>query len=64
MYFSGDVRIYEFLAGEDLGYKPSVFKQAKFDYSPLGKIFNERLSEEDQKQGILKSFINIDDEKK
>ena len=30
----------------------------------MGKIFNERLSEEDQKQRILKSFINIGDEKK
>ena len=26
------------LTGEDLGYKPSVIEQAKFEYSPLGKI--------------------------
>ena len=49
---------------EDLGYKPSVAEQAKFEYYPLGKIFNERLSKEDQKQGILKSLINIGNEKK
>ena len=38
-YSSGDLRKYEYLTGEDLGYKPSVFEQAKFDYSPLGNIF-------------------------
>ena len=27
---------YEYLTGEDLGYKPSVFEKAKFEYSPLG----------------------------
>ena len=38
-YSSGDLRKYEYLTGEDLGFKPSVFEQAKFDYSPLGNIF-------------------------
>ena len=27
---------YEYWTGEDLGYKPSVFEKAKFEYSPLG----------------------------
>ena len=36
----------EYLTGEDLRYKPSVFKQAKSDYSPLGKVFNKGLDEE------------------
>ena len=31
---SDDLRKYEYLTGEYLGYKPSVFEQAKFDYSP------------------------------
>ena len=31
-YSSGDLRKYENLTGEDLGYKPSVFEQDKFDY--------------------------------
>ena len=35
-YSSGNLRKYEYLTGEDLGYKPSVIEQAKFDYSPLG----------------------------
>ena len=26
---------YEYWTGEDLGYKPSVFEKAKFEYSPL-----------------------------
>ena len=32
---SGDLRKYKYLTGEDLGYKPCVFEQAKFDYSLL-----------------------------
>ena len=39
VYSSGDLGKYEYLTGEDLGYKSSVFEQAKFDYSPLGKLF-------------------------
>ena len=27
---------FEYLTGEDLGYKPNVFEKAKFEYSPLG----------------------------
>ena len=30
-YSSGDLRKYEYLTGEDLRYKASVFEQAKFD---------------------------------
>ena len=44
-YSSGDLRKYEYLTGEDLGYKPSVIEQAKFDYSPLSmslsKVFKK-----------------------
>ena len=29
---------YEYLNGKNLGYKTSVVEQAKFEYSPLGKI--------------------------
>ena len=42
---------YELLTGEDLGLKPSTVEQAKFEYSPLGKIFNKGLSEDDKKEG-------------
>ena len=37
---SGNLDKYKYLTGEDLNYKPSTAKQAKFDYSPLSKFFN------------------------
>ena len=52
---------YELLTGEDLGLKRSIVEQAKFEYSPLGKVFNKGLSEEDKKEGILKRLENIKD---
>ena len=51
---------YEYLAGEDLGYKPGVVEQAKFEYSPLGKIFNKGLDKEDKKEGLLKRLKNVE----
>ena len=49
-----------FLTGENLGLKPSVVKQVKFEYSPLGKIFNKGLKEEDKKEELLKRLKNIE----
>ena len=43
-------------------YKPSVFEQAEFDYSLLGKIWG--LKEEDKKVGPLKRLKNIEDKNK
>ena len=51
---------YEYFTGEDWGLKPSTVEQAKFEYSPLGKIFNKGLSEEDKKGGLLKKLKNIE----
>ena len=48
------------MTGEDLGYKISMTEQAKFDYSPLSKVFNKGLDEEEKKQGLLKSVKNIE----
>ena len=59
--YSGDLRKYEFLIDEDLGYKPSVLEKAKFEYSPLGKFFNKGLKEEQKKEELLKSVKNIGD---
>ena len=36
--FSNYLDKYEYLNGKDLGYKTSVVEQAKFEYSPFGKI--------------------------
>ena len=60
-YSSGDLIKYEYLTGEDLGYKPSIVELARFVYSPLGKSFNEGLTEEDKKEGLLRSVKNIED---
>ena len=49
------------MTGEDLGLKLSTVEQAKFDISPLGKIFSKGLSEEDKKEGISKRLENIKD---
>ena len=51
---SGDLRKYEYLTGEDLGYKVSVFH-----YSPLGNIFNKGLDEVDQKEVFFKRLETI-----
>ena len=58
---SNNLDKYEYLTGEDLGLKPSTVEQAKFEYSPLCKIFNKGLNEEDKKEGILKRLKNIKD---
>ena len=54
----------EYLTGEDLGHKPSTVEQAKFEYTPLGKIFNKGLSEHDEKEGLLKRLKNIEGKSK
>ena len=45
---------YEYLTGEDLNLKPSTVEQNRFEYSPLGKIFNKGLDEDDKKEGLFK----------
>ena len=52
---------YEYLAGEDLGYKPNVFKETKFDYSTLGNIFTNRLDKDSEKEGLFKRLGNTKD---
>ena len=47
---SNNLDKYEYLTGEDLGLKPSTVEQAKFEYSQLGKVFNEMLDKDDKKE--------------
>ena len=61
---SNNLDEYELLTGEDLDLKPSTIEQAKFENSPLGKVFNKGLSEDDKKEGILKRLKNIEDKNK
>ena len=58
---SNNLDKYEYLTSEDLGLKPSTVEQAKFEYSPLGKVFNKGLKEEDKKEGLFKRLENIKD---
>ena len=58
---SNNLDKYEYLTGEDLGLKPSTVEQAKFEYSPLGKIFNKGLDKDDKKEGLFKRLENIKD---
>ena len=59
---SNNLDKYECLTGEDLDIKPSTIEQAKFEYSPLGKIFNTGLSEYDKKkEGLFKRLESIKD---
>ena len=58
---SGELDKYEYLTGEDLGYKPDVFQKAMFEYSPLGKVFNKRLKTDGKNERLLKRLKNIAD---
>ena len=60
-FSSNNLDKYEYLTGEDLDLKPSTVEQAKFEYSPLGEIFNKGLSEKERKEGLLKRLENIKD---
>ena len=57
---SNNLDKYEYLTGEDLGLKPSTVERAKFEYSPLGKIFNRGLEKDDQKEEFFKRLKNIE----
>ena len=57
---SNDLDKYEYLTGEDLDLKPNTVEQAKFEYSPVGKVFTKGL----EKEGLLKRLKNVEDKKK
>ena len=40
---------YEYLTGKDLGYKPSVFEKAKFEYSPLSMSLSNAFKKDEVK---------------
>ena len=59
---SNNLDKYEYLTGEDLGLKPSTVEQARFEYSPLGKVFKRGLDDkDDKKEGLLKIPKNLVD---
>ena len=60
-YSSGDLPKYEYLTKKDLKYKPDAFEQAKFEYSPLGKVFTDGLGKSNRNEGLLKRLKIIED---
>ena len=59
-YSSSDLHKYEYLTKKDLGYKPDALEKAKFEYSPLGKVFTDGLNKSDKKEVLLKRSKNIE----
>ena len=60
-YSSSDLPKYEYLTKKNLGYKPDAFEQAKFECSPLGKVFTDGLDKSDKNEGLLKRLKNFED---
>ena len=63
-FSSGDLNKYEFLKRIDLNYKPNVLDKARFEFSPLGRAFNEGLYKtipNYQEEGIIKLLKEIRD---
>ena len=44
-----------------MGYKPDVVQKNKFEYSPLGQVFNKGLEKDEKQVGLLKRLKNIED---
>ena len=61
-FSSNNLEKYKYFTDEDLAL--STVEQAKFEYSPLGKIFNKGLDKDDQKEGLFKRLKNIENAQK
>ena len=62
-FFSNNLDKYEYQTGENLDVKPSTVEQERFEYSPLGRVFNRGLKNEVKKEGLVKRVKNIEDKK-
>ena len=51
---SGELEKYEYLTGEDSGYKPKVPEKVKFQYSPLGEAFNKAFIKDEKNKKVIK----------
>ena len=63
-FSSGDLNKYEFLTRKDLNYKPNALDKARFEFSPLGRAFNEGLDKtipNYQEEGVIKLLKKIRD---
>ena len=50
---SGELEKYEYLTGENSGYKPGIVEKVKSEYSPLGKVLNAKAKS--KKDKVLKT---------
>ena len=63
-FSSGDLNKYEFLKRIDLNYKSNALDKARFEFSPLGRAFNEGLDKtipNYQEEGVIKLLKEIRD---
>ena len=63
-FSEGNLDKYEFLIRKDLKYKPNALDKAKFEFSPLGKAFNQGLdkkAENYKEEGVIKLLKDIRD---
>ena len=56
---SGELEKYEYLTVENLSYKAGVNQKVKFEYYPLGKVFNKGLNKSNKKERLLKRLRNV-----
>ena len=64
VFSSGDLNKYEFLKRIDLNYKLNALDKARFEFSPLGRAFNEGLDKtipNYQEEGVIKLLKEIRD---
>ena len=57
-YSSGDLRKYEYLTGDDLGYK-GYFKRQKFEYSSLAMSLSKAIKSADDAKKPVKNNIGL-----
>ena len=63
-FSSVDLNKYEFLKRIDLNYKPNALDKARFEFSPLGRAYNEGLDKtipNYQEEGVIKVLKEIRD---
>ena len=53
-------KINQYLTGEDLVYRPDPVEKRKFEYSPLGQVFNKGLDSNEKQERLLKRLKNIE----
>ena len=63
-FSSSNLNKYEYLKRIDLNYKPNAVDKARFEFSPLGRTFNEGLDKtipNYQEEGVIKLLKEIRD---